>query len=256
MSEASIDKSIHRVPGDRASLHMHRVPDLLRGPRNRLPQIRLRWSRGLGDTPSASITHNSASKRVRKRVTRDRHTPQQFDTLPFRISGSTFDGLFIIYFFTIERARIIGNRGGRRKTIDDWFKYYWIQWKRGGESCGFNIFFSNFMNPFFFLRERENTNEYSFTFSIRCMKYFVFFVLFVLFSLWKISLKFRIVVEVNIASGGRAVSVIVIDLRNFEFSSDESKSDGLLLLKGMRSNYRRIRERTNHLKSISNLDQT
>lgn len=159
MSEASIDKSIHRVPGDRASLHMHRVPDLLRGPRNRLPQIRLRWSRGLGDTPSASITHNSASKRVRKRVTRDRHTPQQFDTLPFRISGSTFDGLFIIYFFTIERARIIGNRGGRRKTIDDWFKYYWIQWKRGGESCGFNIFFSNFMNPFFFWeRERIRTN--------------------------------------------------------------------------------------------------
>lgn len=43
------DKSIHRIPGDRAALHMHRIPDLLRGPRNRLPQIRLLWSRGLGD---------------------------------------------------------------------------------------------------------------------------------------------------------------------------------------------------------------
>lgn len=42
------DKSIC-ISGDRAALHMHDIPDLLHGPRNRLPQIRLLRSRGLGD---------------------------------------------------------------------------------------------------------------------------------------------------------------------------------------------------------------
>lgn len=157
LDKSSIDKSIHRVPGDRAALHMHRVPDLLRGPRNRLPQIRLRWSRGLGDTVrkyNSQFRLETCSKTCYEGST---HAPTIWHaSLPnFRLNVRWS---FIIYFF--ERARIIGNRESRRgKTIDDRFKYYWIQWK--GEGRGrvvvLTFFFQFHESFFFFKRERERT---------------------------------------------------------------------------------------------------
>lgn len=212
---------------------MHRIPDLLRGPRNRLPQIRLLWSRGLGDIIRKYKSELEFGVPA-EGSTRARHGPTiRHASTP--LHHSRFGSMV-----SMERRSLI--------IFHDWTGE--DNWELGverwtlsiigfsGESCDLWYFFSNFM-ILFFERERERMVLERIVFTYRLdVKYLVFLVIS-LFSLWKILLKFRFELSnVNIAGHRVSDRDWFTKFRVSNFRVTGVKFDGLLLLKGRRSNYR------------------
>lgn len=183
-------------------------------------------------TSSASISPNWNSVFQQ----RDRHawdTVQQFDTLqrPFTIRDSARRSM--------ERRSLI--------IFHDWTGE--DNWESGVErwtlsviglerrELWFIIFFFQFYDPFFWERERMVLERIVFTYRLD-VKYLVFLVIS-LFSLWKILLKFRFELSnVNIAGHRVSDRDWFTKFRVSNFRVTGVKFDGLLLLKGRRSNYR------------------
>lgn len=211
---------------------MHRIPDLLRGPRNRLPQIRLLWSRGLGDIIRKYKSELEFGVPA-EGSTRARHGPTiRHASTP--LHHSRFGSMV-----SMERRSLI--------IFHDWTGE--DNWESGVErwtlsviglerrELWFIIFFFQFYDPFFWERERMVLERIVFTYRLD-VKYLVFLVIS-LFSLWKILLKFRFELSnVNIAGHRVSDRDWFTKFRVSNFRVTGVKFDGLLLLKGRRSNYR------------------